>query len=119
MKIGWTDQQLNIKVEQCIKLASSLDSAILSGALASCSRAMFLGYCKRNLTKHIACLFLHYPSQTICAPKNAMKNSRNTRQMLVSNFQLLFSEKHNFYVHALECLSACAFISACDVDVLI
>lgn len=49
-----------------------------------------------------------------------MQNLRNNWQMLPPNCGLLFSaENLHLYVHALACLSGCASISACDVDVAI
>lgn len=52
-------------------------------------------------------------------PSQNMRNSRNNWQMLVPNCRLLFSENLHLYVHALVCLSGCASLSACDVDVVI
>lgn len=48
-----------------------------------------------------------------------MQKSRNNWQMFVPNCRLLFSEDLHLYVHALVCLSGCASVSACDVDVAI
>lgn len=39
--------------------------------------------------------------------------------MLVPNYQLLLSENLHLYVHTLVRLSGSAFISPCDVDVVI
>lgn len=55
---------------------------------------------------------------TICPPKYAIKNSRNTWQMFAPNCQpLLSGNRKHLYVHALVCLNGCSFISVCDLDV--
>lgn len=73
---------------------------------------------KKNYHKKY-CMSYICPFKTICSPKYAAKNSRKTWQMLVPNCRLLLSGNLHLYVHALMCLSGFAFISACDLDVVI